>query len=368
MVEIKAAPGARSSLNSAPASSPATPQFPSFNSQQLDRQYQRYLAYLEKYGSPDILILGSSRALQGVDPIALQQGLAQQGHAGLRVYNFGINGATAQVVDWLLQTLLTPEQLPKLIVWADGSRAFNSGRIDQTFNKIAASKGYKSLTSRPPIATDAFVLGQVCLDMLPVQIPAQQTAQVGLYGNRSDNRGWAGRSPNPLCNQPVKVVVRPGKQAIPSVSLAAPSLEDLGFQVVETRFIPGVYFQRYPQVPGAYDADYRNFTLDGRQTEAFERVVQFAGRRRMPLVFVNLPLTLTYLDYARSLNEARYRNRMSRLANSKRFAFKDLANQPHLSRNQYFADPSHLNRQGAIAVSLQLSKELDPVIGNMFQR
>ena len=368
VVEIKTAPGSRSPLKFVPVSSPTPARFPSFNSQQLDRQLQRYLAYLEKFGSPDILIVGSSRALQGVDPAALQQGLAQHGYPGLRVYNFGINGATAQVVDWLLQTLLTPEQLPRLIVWADGSRAFNSGRVDQTFNKIIASKGYKSLSSNVPASTDAFVLGQICVDMLPVQIPTQQTAQVGLYANNSISVAQSGRSTNPPCNQSVKLIVRPGKPPIAAANLSPPSLEDLGFQSIDTRFSPSVYFQRYPKVPGNYDADYRNFSLRGRQAEAFERVVRFANRRQIPLVYANLPLTLIYLDSTRSLNEEQYRNRMGQLADSKRFIFKDLVTQPQLNQNQYFADPSHLNRHGAAAVSMQLSKELTPSMRNLLQR
>ena len=43
----------------------------------------------------------------------------------------------------LIRQVLEPSELPKLIIWADGSRAFNSGREDVTFKAIAASKAYK---------------------------------------------------------------------------------------------------------------------------------------------------------------------------------------------------------------------------------
>ncbi len=90
-----------------------------------------------------MLIIGSSRALRGVDPAALSKALATQGYAKIDVFNFGINGATAQVVDFLLRDVLEPSELPKLILWADGARAFNSGRDDITFKSITASNGYK---------------------------------------------------------------------------------------------------------------------------------------------------------------------------------------------------------------------------------
>ena len=47
----------------------------------------------------------------------------------------------------MTRRLLTPEQLPKLIIWADGARAFNSGRVDKTYNAIATSVGYQHLAA-----------------------------------------------------------------------------------------------------------------------------------------------------------------------------------------------------------------------------
>lgn len=365
VVEIKIEPSGLVPLKTprdrqTPAPSTQTP-FPSFNSQQLDRQLQQYIAYLERVGTPDVLIVGSSRALQGVDPLALQQGLAQEGYSGLKIYNFGVNGATAQVVDWLLHKLLPPERLPKLIIWADGSRAFNSGRVDHTYNRIMASRGQQLLADgvRPtPAIAAGLNVGRVCMDLLPVQLPLPQAASTEVYGRdarvEADTKA---RSLHPYCKQPIKLVVRHSQPSTASPASTHP-LEALGFQIVNTRFAPTSYFQRYPRVAGAFDADYRNFGLAGNQAQAFERVLRFVNARRVPLVLVNLPLTPTYLDSTRTLHEERFRNRMQSAARSKRFIFADLTTHFHLNQNQYFADPSHLNRHGAAAVSLQLSKEL----------
>ncbi|MGK7891680.1 MAG: hypothetical protein AB4042_20310, partial [Leptolyngbyaceae cyanobacterium] len=148
--------------------------YPSFNSDQLDYKLALYYQRLLEVGPPDVLILGSSRALRGVDPIKLEQELADLGYPDADVFNFGVNGATAQVVELIVQHILLPEQLPKLIVWADGARAFNSGRDDRTFNGIVASEGYEQLldgslelpsvvatVNRTPLATG---LGSTGLD------------------------------------------------------------------------------------------------------------------------------------------------------------------------------------------------------------
>jgi len=375
VVEIKIEPSGIVPLQFPPARQIPTPPppspFPSFNSQQLDRQLQQYIAYLDHVGTPDILVVGSSRALQGVDPLALQQGLAQQGYPNLKVYNFGINGATAQVVDWLLHNLISTDRLPKLIIWADGSRAFNSGRIDHTYNKILSSRGHQLIASgvRPiPAVSAGFNIGRVCIDLLPLQLPLQQTLQTGTYSEKTVKANFKERSQNQTCKQPLKLVVRHGQSLKSVSSLSANPLETLGFQIVNTRFNPVSYFQRYPQVAGEFDADYRNFRLTGNQAKAFENVLRFANNHQIPLVLVNLPLTPTYLDFTRTVNENRFHNHMRKVAQSKRFIFTDLTTYPSLNHNQYFADPSHLNRYGATAVSIQLSKELANALQTFFPR
>ncbi|MBM0740123.1 hypothetical protein JOY44_00435 [Phormidium sp. CLA17] len=345
-----------------PAQGPFSSSYPSFNSQQLDRQLQLYTHYLAQFGKPDILIVGSSRALQGVDPMALQQALAKRGYPNLKIFNFGINGATAQVVDWLLRQLLTTEQLPRLIVWADGARAFNSGRIDHTFNKIRASQGYKvgAGIRRPPSSqTSGLEVGQICMDILPLQLTPQ------LKSISTQPREVPLSAMNDACHQTAKVTIRSGISSSSPLMPSMTAVEALGFQVVNTQFDPKVYFQRFPKVSGYYDADYIRFTLAGRQINALERVVNFANKQQIPLVFVNLPLTQTYLDAARFAYEDQFRRGMQRFERSRRLRFKDLGLQPGLDSNRYFADPSHLNRHGAAVVAMQISADLARLTGKM---
>lgn len=328
--------------------------YPSFNSYHLDRQVRLYLQYLARVGRPDILIVGSSRALQGIDPVVLRRLLASQGYGRLKIYNFGVNGATAQVVELILQRLLTPEQMPRVILWADGSRAFNSGRIDQTYRRIVASQGYQRLLKgERPILTPPPAAGDLCLE-IPL---APLTAMFGQDKALSPSSLLTPeRSPDrPLCNQSIGLFNQIGLAATVEAIHNQPAA--LGFASPSTRFEPASYFRRYSRVPGAYDGDYRDFTLTGTQTDAFLRVVQLAHSRKIPLIFVNLPLTQIYLDQTRSLYEAEFRNYMKRLDQTQPFFFHDLSQQ-WPQRHEYFVDPSHLNRFGAAAVAAQLAKDL----------
>jgi lysophospholipase L1-like esterase len=295
--------------------------FPSFNSQRLDEELQIYSRYLRIYGPPDVLIVGSSRSLQGIDPSVLQESLATQGYPNAKVFNFGVNGATAQVVDVVVREVLSQEQLPKLIIWGDGLRAFNDGRVDITYREIVASPGYRRLQAgHRPIPDRAFY------DDSPIL-----TASI-----------------NPAV---ANSLLADSTQQISSV------LDMYGFQAISDRFDPATYYQQFPKVPGTFDGDYVPFGLGGEQTQATIAVAQYAKAQNIPLVIVNLPLTAAYMDSPRLRYEQRFRQHMQQLAQQEQFQFIDLVQHPTLIQNQYFADPSHINQAGAAAVARQLATD-----------
>ncbi|USR91337.1 hypothetical protein NEA10_00925 [Phormidium yuhuli AB48] len=271
---------------------------PTFNSLVLDEQFALYRSYVATLGPPDILIIGSSRGLQGLDGKRLQFDLNRRGFSGVRVFNFGINGATAQVVNLQLRELLTRDQLPNVMVWADGSRAFNSGREDRTFSRIRNSPGYERLR----------------------------------------NSG-----------------VRQG--GLP-VILSRRDIDSNGFQIVRDRFNPQTYFQQFPRVPGQYDGDYANFNLGGVQGNATNRVIEFCQSRNIPLILVNLPLTNEYLDPARRRYERQFQEFLQQQGQKSGVWVRDLSNQWR-DRPDFFADPSHLNREGAAAVAQRLAQDTE---------
>ncbi|MGK7889399.1 MAG: hypothetical protein AB4042_08690 [Leptolyngbyaceae cyanobacterium] len=397
--------------------------YPSFNSDQLDYKLALYYQRLLDVGPPDVLVLGSSRALRGIDPVVLEQALTDLGYANADVFNFGVNGATAQVVELILQEILLPEQLPKLIIWADGARAFNSGRDDRTYNGIAASEGYEQLLEgslvRPSVVATVTpsgsrsapapenvhdlarslsksyqalderlsdvlgdistayderdrlkaVLQQGLTALLPSPSGAARGRDLGngsmaIAPPESPDNGIPNNASHPsnTVDQTIVPLAAPLIDTPASLS-AIDNIDADGFLPLPVRFDPAQYYQQYARVAGNYDRDYSNFQLEGRQGDALQTLVALGQTYQIPIVFINMPLTEEYLDPFRIAYEQTFRQYMLDLAlQQEYFIFRDLGQLwlPDANHRSYFSDPSHLNQYGAIEVSQHISK--DPMI------
>ena len=296
--------------------------YPTLNSPLLDEKLVLYRSYVQAIGPADILIVGSSRAAQGIDPRMLQYVLGTRGNTGLKVFNFGIHGATAQVVDFMVRELIPPEELPKLILWVDGVRAFNSGREDRTYGEIVSSAGYRYWRNAKQISSPATILAAAKVASANADLEPPLMADV--LQNAIDAVG------NPV--------------------------DANGFVAVDERYDPNTYYQIYPYVPGEYDRDYEAFNLGGVQAAAMESLLGYARTQQIPVVFVNLPLTSDYLDAVRYQYESEFRRYMEQLASQKGFFWRDLYGKG-LDLNDYFQDPSHLNASGAAAVARQVASD-----------
>ena len=355
---------------------------PSFNNELLDEKLALYQQRLLQSGPPDVLVVGSSRALRGVDPIALQNALATHGYPDVEVFNFAINGATAQVVDLLIRRVLTPEQQPKLILWADGARAFNSGRVDTTYNAIATSAGYQQLQDGSLSSPVGFNQRSRRSGETALQTPgAKQTGQPFAslrasyqFSNDQLNQFLANISSTYPQRDQLKSLLRekfvavvkptpvtPTQTSTDSQKLLsyAEAIDFDGFLPLSIRFNPATYYQEHPRVKGDYDSDYESFKLAGEQDSALEALLQFSQAHKIGIVFVNLPLTKDYLDPVRTEYEEQFQRYMRSSTRERGMIFRDLT-QLLLTKHDYFSDPSHLNRYGAYKVSNQLAQ--DPMI------
>jgi hypothetical protein len=308
----------------------------------------------QKQRSPDVMIVGSSRALRGIEPSALEQALAKKGYKNISAFNFGIDGATAQVVNIQITQILERPQLPKMIIWADGLRAFNSKRSDITYDEITASVGYKQIQEKlknqgnAPIAQN-FTTPLADSSSNPI---TQAIAQVFSTSNQRQE----------VRNSVIKNFDRNTQALSNSESLIAANapktaniLDPKGFVSFDVTFDPNTYFQKYPQVPGDYDLDYRNFETNGSQFDAFNNVVEFCQRNNIQLVVLNMPLHETYLDAIRQTYEATFNTRMEELAKREGFVYLNLASSL-ATQSALFSDPSHLNKQGAIAIAQAIAQ------------
>lgn len=355
----------------------ARSQMPSFNVRQLDEQLALYKQRLAKTGNPpDVLIIGSSRALRGVDPAALSKALGTQGYPNLDVFNFGINGATAQVVDFVIRHVLEASELPKVIIWADGARAFNGGREDITFKSIATSAGYKQAFQKAPTTANSSDLPENQVNSGEKKIK-EEKPEISAYEavNQSLNQALASLSTSYQNRDQIKSVLQKQlliigrNQTVGSQRQLTDGTSDEstfqqavdfdGFLPLSIRFNPARYYQKHSRVPGNYDNDYKSFQIEGQQDAAFQEVLQFAQSQKISLVFVNMPLTGDYLDPVRKQHEQEFQEYMLRLATSPNFIYRDLSQQ-WPKANDYFSDPSHLNRFGAYEVSKKLAN--DPMI------
>ncbi|MGV0027781.1 hypothetical protein [Phormidesmis priestleyi] len=343
--------------------------YPTFNARQLDEKLVLYRQFVAQHGAPDVLVLGSSRAMRGIDPVTLQQALAAQGYAGQKVFNFGVNGATAQVVDLIVRRMLPAEKLPKLILWADGSRAFNSGRLDITYNAIAISPGFKKLptdiaASPAPVKPAENTLGSSIETIAVTNTVVSESYQMV---NTLLNQSLAKLSSVYSQRESLKNLFRHGVtgQSKPgqdneTIAQDGQGLVDVdGFLPIANRFNPATYYQKYSRVSGANDSDYDNFWLEGRQREAIASLAKFTQAEKIPLVFVNLPLTGEYLDPARTEHEQAFQQYMLRISSEMGFTYRNLVGE-WTTENDLFSDPSHLNRYGAYIVSQHIAK--DPMI------
>ncbi|NEO26639.1 MAG: DUF1574 domain-containing protein [Kamptonema sp. SIO4C4] len=349
---------------------------PSFNNPLLEEKLALYQARVEQSGPPDILIVGSSRALRGIDPtvlkeaIAERQSLSPEEAAALEVFNFGINGATAQVVDFVVRNLLTRDQLPQLVIWADGARAFNSGRPDLTFEAIAASEGYRLVEQgRFPQGQDRlyphsnqfdFSLGAMSEGLSQGYQEANRwfTEALGefsaLYQKRDRLKSWL--SSQLSSTLPTQQESNPEEDPqYPDVELvASEDIDRDGFLALDLRFDPDTYYQSHPKVTGAYDQDYDSFALAGQQYEALRRLMVYLNRHDVGMIFVNLPLTNEYLDPVRSKYERRFQNHMQDAEDRYGLVFRNLAKRWQ-NRHSYFSDPNHPINYSLIPILLKPS-------------
>jgi hypothetical protein len=361
--------------------------YPSFRSPQLDEQLLRYQKYLlEHKRPPDILIVGSSRALRGIDPQVLESNLKQAGHGDLRVFNLGINGATMQVVDLIVRRVLTPAQLPKLIIMADGVRALNSGRADLTYDIIASSEGYQQAITNNHLLTDQADQAVADSDLVAhteniAQIKDSQSTTNNLVSmiqaklvNMSalyPHRETVKQKLLTTINTPPENLPEISAQANASDSVnnqgntAIDNFENLndftnqGFLPISAKFEPIQYYQSHPQVSGYYDRDYESFQLLGKQTDALKNLLEYTAKKDINILFVNMPLTYEYLDQVRTAYEKEFIAYMQQLSSQyQHLTFQNLG-ASLLQDYDKFSDPSHLNKFGAIAVAENLATTPD---------
>jgi hypothetical protein len=169
------------------------------------------------------------------------------------------------------------------------------------------------------------------------------------YHDRDRLKTWL-QSKVPLANQ----ITNDDREVITNLdaqmNIKDRSIDFDGFLAIDIQFNPNTYYQKYPRVAGNSDGDYANFQLLGSQDRALQQVTHLLATRKIPLVFVNVPLTNLYLDKFRRQYEITFKQYMNKSMDSRQLIFIDMDG---FLKRKYdrFSDPSHLNQWGAVDVS-----------------
>ncbi len=197
---------------------------------------------------------------------------------------------------------------------------------------------------------------------------SDRLAQVSMiYRDRYQLKNWLGHHLNAIATavspSPSNTSVALQGQPPPSAEGAAmdafvkqTKVDINGFLPLSVQFNPATYYQQYARVSGSYDSDYANFTLIGQQHEALLNLLSWSRQHGVEVVFVNLPLTDTYLDPVRMDYEREFQAYLAQQALTSGLLVRDWS-QSWLQEYPYFSDPSHLNRYGAYAISQRLAQD-----------
>jgi hypothetical protein len=195
-----------------------------------------------------------------------------------------------------------------VIIWADGARAFNSGRVDVTFNAIAASEGYRELGRRNPdvvetaaaeengdelaAGADPTPIGEALRDSyqaLDATLSNQLGERSAIYADRDQVKALVRDYLLTPLVAPIALSIDEDAAAQNTSDMPIPEgsrIDFDGFLALDVRFNPATYFQLYARVAGAYDSDYERLCFAGdQQTAAFEQLLDYTQAQQIPVIF-----------------------------------------------------------------------------------
>lgn len=105
----------------------------------FDFKYDRYRQLSRTDGSFDVVVVGSSLAVAGVNPDELVVGIGRRAGRRLRAFNFGLAGASNLVVDALIRILRSDPRPPGFYLYVTGDNALRP-YFGEKLGKIVAEE------------------------------------------------------------------------------------------------------------------------------------------------------------------------------------------------------------------------------------
>ena len=283
-------------------------------------------------GTPDVLIVGSSRARRGVLAPALAQGLKQEGLT-TTVKNFGLAGAQAEEIELVLRRAEEATQHPKLMVWSISAR-------DLVVNQEHPNYKVQYLWRPADWWTARRSVGHFADTYLPDALRNEAARDSLLVRDRFAFRSLL-EEPSTFDREHIAAIFSPPatrggpmQGELPGVFLK--SGRDRSRTVSRERvkrYLGDAH--RDPEWPRNYQADH------------LEAAMRRARETGIPLLLVELPVPQILLDAMPAHAQEKFLDYVAEL--SKRYAvpFVPVSDLGAKFKNEDFSEQSHLNYRGA---------------------
>lgn len=283
---------------------------------QVEQNQIQLFAHLRRPEPEDVLVIGSSRVLEGIDPNLITEILSYRPERPVETVRLPVQGMRAWTLTEILRELVAPRPPRDLLVVALEARYFYF-LPDETARPL----GFQMLAS----TEDLFTTDLTALDV-------DQLRELSLAPLRGVRAPWV----------------------LPEILLGR--TDEYVRYLHETRGLPAVNFKplgrREFELARALrdeiaerDASFESLELRGFDVDTFLGVLDELAALPCPVVFVRLPVAIEFdLDQRRQLGA--FQRRVVEPVLARGFEYHDLNVFGQLRQPGLFENPSHLNDRG----------------------
>jgi hypothetical protein len=296
-------------------------------------EYYAVAATIDHHELPDVAIIGSSRAREGIDVPKFRSELSRAVGRRVSVINYGVSGARAYVLESITRRLLRAKHPPRLIIYGGAERdlGYDSTIYDQAAIYWDFDDWRDEWTHR----------GRSVIDDLPTVI-------------RNGIGRWY-------------FTLRYREQLRLKICHLFEEKKDYftqldGSLTLWQRNNPKHSLARHPPTHAAMVA-YARTVAEGsypnrQETQAIERLMQACQSAHVQLLIFQVPIPPISIQYMKPGVEAKYVADMTRLAQQTGAIFLSQDQLDLKLTDRDFRDPSHLNLSGADRVSAALAVQI----------
>jgi hypothetical protein len=290
-------------------------------------------------GAPELAIVGDSRVRAGVTPRLLVEALAAHGRAGVRAYNFGVDGTDALHHYSFAHRLLAAAPPPRVLLWACAPGDFDEARRANRLEQLG-------LADLPALARAGAPLEQL-LDVATMALFPPYAHRPLVERDLESRLASAG-----LRALPVEERLLGLRYDAPPESRRRLPRAD-GQEAFEVLEWPG----RFQRAAAAYTAEYTRLRVGAVHLALARRLLAEARQAGTLAVVLELPLAPWFREHLAILPEhQRWRAELERLAREEGALF--VSDAERFDDDRRFGDPGHMPAELADTYSHLLGEAL----------